>query len=83
MGYLPGVYLEGIQRKQQQQQQPAKEIEDGGRVNTMTSLVNDGSSEGDRASSLKVEAKRAVPPVVDGKAGDISAESFQRSQFYH
>ncbi|KAK4698119.1 peroxin-13, partial [Lecanoromycetidae sp. Uapishka_2] len=75
VGYLPGVYLEGIQRKQQ-----AKEIEDEGRVNTMSSLAN--GSEGSRANSLKVEAK-SRGPAVEGKVGDISAESFQKSQFYN
>lgn len=74
VGYLPGLYLEGIQRKQQPQ------IDDGGRVNTMSSLAAGGSGEGSRSNSLKVEAKG---PMVEGKAADISAESFQRSQFYN
>lgn len=74
VGYLPGLYLEGIPRKQQPQ------IDDGGRVNTMSSLAAGGSGEGSRNNSLKVvEAKG---PRVEGKAADISAESFQRSQFY-
>lgn len=67
MGYLPGVYMESIQRKQ------PKEIEEG-RAMTMS----DGN--GSRTSSLKVEAGKV--PVVQGKAGDISVESFQKSQFY-
>ena len=74
VGYLPGLYLEGIQRKQQPQ------IDDGGRVNTMSSLAAGTSGEGSRSNSLKVEAKG---PRVEGKATDISAESFQRSQFYN
>lgn len=74
VGYLPGLYLEGIQRKQQPQ------IDDGGRINTMSSLAAGGSGEGSRSNSLKVEAKG---PKIEGKAGDISAESFQRSQFYN
>jgi peroxin-13 len=82
VGYLPGVYLEGVQRKPM----PPKEIEDSGRVNTLTSLVggsgSGSGSEGSRANSLKVEA-RAVGPKVEGKVGDISAESFQKSQFYN
>ncbi|KAL9138140.1 MAG: hypothetical protein Q9175_000657 [Cornicularia normoerica] len=74
VGYLPGLYLEGIQRKQQPQ------IDDGGRVNTMSSLAAGGSGEGSRSNSLKVEANG---PRVEGKAADISAESFQKSQFYN
>ena len=78
MGYLPGVYLEAIQRKPV----PPKEIEDGGRVNTMSSLAagSNNSQEGSRANSMKVEAQSL--PKVEGKAGDISAESFQKSAFY-
>ena len=77
VGYLPGLYLEGIQRKP-----PQPQIDDGGgRVNTMSSLAAGGSSgEGSRSNSLKVEASKG--PKVEGKAADISAESFQRSQFY-
>ena len=74
VGYLPGLYLQGIPRKQQPQ------IDDGGRVNTMSSLAAGGSGEGSRSNSLKVEAKG---PGIEGKAADISAESFQRSQFYN
>lgn len=75
VGYLPGLYLEGIQRKQQPPQ-----IDDGGRVNTMSSLAAGGSGEGSRSNSLNIEAKG---PRVEGKAADISAENFQRSQFYN
>lgn len=77
IGYLPGVYLEGIQRKPVQ----PKEIEDGGRVNTMTSITGGSGSDGSRANSLKVEARAG--PKIEGKVGDISAESFQKSQFYN
>ena len=76
VGYLPGVYLEAVQRRPV----PPKEIEDGSRVNTMSSLAGGSGSEGSRANSMKVEAKSG--PKVEGKMGDISAESFQKSQFY-
>ena len=83
VGYLPGVYLEAIQRKPI----PPKEIEDGGRVNTMSSIADgvggggsSSSKEASRANSMKVEAQPR--PRVEGKAGDISAESFQKSAFY-
>ena len=78
VGYLPGVYLGAIKRKPQAQQ-----IEDGGRVSTMSSLVGGGSEEGSRANSLKVEVKAAAGPRVEGKVGNISAESFQKSHFHN
>ena len=77
IGYLPSVYLEAIQRRPTQ----PKEIEDGARINTMSSLAGGSGSEGSRANSLKVEAKGG--PKVEGKLGDISVESFQKSQFYN
>lgn len=75
VGYLPGLYLEAIQRRPV----PPKEIEDGSRINTMSSLAGGGGSEGSRANSMKVEAKAG--PRIEGKVGDISAESFQKTQF--
>jgi len=63
MGYLPGVYLEEVQRRPGQ---PIGEIksssQSGSRTNSMTS--------------------QTVKPTVGGKAGDMSVESFQKSQFY-
>ena len=83
VGYLPGVYLEPIKRKPAQ---PQAQIEDGARINTMTTLAG-GSGEGSRTNSLKekVAAKGGGAPRVEGlgKVGDISAESFQKSQFYN
>ena len=83
VGYLPGVYLEPIKRKPAQ---PQAQIEDGARINTMTTLAG-GSGEGSRTNSLKekVAAKGGSGPRVEGlgKVGDISAESFQKSQFYN
>ncbi|KAL6715779.1 Peroxisomal membrane protein PAS20 [Lecanora helva] len=78
VGYLPGVYLEAIQRRPI----APKEIEDGSRINTMSSLAGGSGGEGSRANSIKKE-KIAEPPKELGKVGDISAESFQRSQFYN
>jgi peroxin-13 len=84
MGYLPSPYLEGIQRNTQKQiassphQSPA-----GSRSGTMmtgsertSSLVRDGMP----APSMAVKAPLSAAPK--GKVGDISAESFQKSQFY-
>jgi len=42
--------------------------------------IKSASESGSRASSMT--SNTAVPPVVSGKAGDITVESFQKSQFY-
>ena len=77
VGYLPSPYLEAIQRKPQGQIKGSAMSAGGSgsssRAQTMTTAV--GSEE--RTSSLK-ESR----PQVEGKAGDITAESFQKSQFY-
>lgn len=85
MGYLPDVYLETVKRKPVQ---PQAQIEDGARINTMTTLAGGASGEGSRTNSLKekvaVKGGGGGPGVEGlGKVGDISAESFQKSQFYH
>lgn len=80
IGYLPGVYLEEIVKRRQ--------IEpEGGRAQTMSDR-----SDSSRANSLKIEEKGEkvlverpqppLPPKVEGKVGDISVESFQKSGFY-
>lgn len=85
VGYLPDVYLETVKRKLAQQ--PQAQIEDGARINTMTTLAGGASGEGSRTNSLKekVAVKGDGAPKVEGlgKVGDISAESFQKSQFYN
>ena len=84
VGYLPDVYLETVKRKPVQ---PQAQIEDGARINTMTTLAGGASGEGSRTNSLKekVGGKGSGGPGVEGlgKVGDISAESFQKSQFYN
>ncbi|KAL5336714.1 Peroxin 13, N-terminal region-domain-containing protein [Aspergillus crustosus] len=67
VGYLPGPYLETIQRKPQQQAITSGS-EAGSRSNTMT------QASGEVAATLKPELK--------GKMGDISSENFQKSAFY-
>ena len=83
MGYLPGLYLEPIKRKPA----PQAQIEDGTRINTMTTLAGGASGEGSRTNSLKekvvVKGGGALRVEGLGKVGDISAESFQKSQFYN
>ncbi|KAL5361707.1 Peroxin 13, N-terminal region-domain-containing protein [Aspergillus floccosus] len=70
VGYLPGPYLETIQRKPQQAaitagSQPAS------RSNSLKATVADAAPADD-----------AKKPQLSGKMGDISPESFQKSAFY-
>ncbi|KAJ4345403.1 Peroxisomal membrane protein PAS20 [Didymosphaeria variabile] len=74
MGYLPGVYLETIQRKQPAQITTGSQP--GSRAQTMTS-----SAEASRTASLTSKPAAAVP-TVEGKAGDMGVESFQKGAFY-
>jgi peroxin-13 len=69
VGYLPGPYLETIQRKPQQQAITSGS-EASSRSNTMQAQVTGEVS----AAAQKPELK--------GKMGDISPESFQKSAFY-
>ena len=78
VGYLPGPYLETIQRRPNQQvittgSEPAT------RTSTMKSAVFT-----DRTQSLSSLSKPTgdQPPELKGKMGDISPESFQKSTFY-
>lgn len=63
MGYLPGVYLEEVQRR------PGQAIAE----------IKSASQSGSRTNSMTSQS--AKPPVA-GKAGDMSVESFQKSQFF-
>ncbi|KAE8351404.1 Peroxin 13, N-terminal region-domain-containing protein [Aspergillus coremiiformis] len=69
VGYLPGPYLETIQRKPQQQAITSGS-EAGSRANSMQARVSKGILADDKKPELK------------GKMGDISPESFQKSAFY-
>ncbi|PKX91028.1 peroxin PEX13 [Aspergillus novofumigatus IBT 16806] len=69
VGYLPGPYLETIQRKPAQQAITSGS-EAGSRSNTMTSVIE------------KAQVGDEKKPVLKGKMGDISPESFQKSAFY-
>jgi peroxin-13 len=78
VGYLPGVYLEVIQRKTAPVPQIAEKAHSnssfgGSRAGTMTSLS-------DRADTLV--GKSPVPVPVGGKMVDTSADAFMKSQFY-
>lgn len=67
VGYLPGPYLETIQRRPAQQAITSGS-EQNSRTNSMKATVEDAGNE--------------MKPEVKGKMGDISPESFQKSTFY-
>ncbi|OJJ46092.1 hypothetical protein ASPZODRAFT_142721 [Penicilliopsis zonata CBS 506.65] len=70
VGYLPGPYLETIQRR------PAITA-------SSDSASASASASGSRANSLKSTVKPvSEKPELKGKMGDISPESFQKSTFY-
>ena len=72
VGYLPGPYLETIQRR------PTQAITAGSEPATRTSTMNGETERTQSLSSVKTEQK----PEIKGKMGDISPESFQKSTFY-
>jgi peroxin-13 len=76
VGYLPGPYLETIQRRPTQQAITAGS-EPGSRT---TSLKGDATEA--RTQSLSSLSKPEQKPELKGKMGDISPESFQKSTFY-
>ncbi|KAI5300382.1 endoplasmic oxidoreductin-1 [Ascosphaera pollenicola] len=73
MGYLPSPYLETIQRKMLQQGGGGSTP--SSRTGTMTAGAED------KANALTTE--KEGKPAVQGKMGDISPESFQKSAFVH
>ncbi|KAI2786057.1 Peroxisomal membrane protein PEX13 [Penicillium oxalicum] len=78
VGYLPGPYLETIQRRPAQQA-----ITTGSEPATRTSTMKSGAAN-ERSQSLSTFTKPVndQPPQLTGKMGDISPESFQKSTFY-
>ncbi|TKA61003.1 hypothetical protein B0A49_11246 [Cryomyces minteri] len=89
MGYLPSPYLEAIQRRQQAQITTGSPgaSQAGSRAQTMVSGSAD-SATGSRANTITEREKAAVtaemgkPPLVQGKAGEMGVDSFQKGQFY-
>lgn len=80
MGYLPGVYLEIIQRRQPAQITSGSQAGSapGSRTQTMTS-----SSAASRTATLTEKtAVTEKAPKVESKAGDMGVESFQKGAFY-
>jgi peroxin-13 len=80
VGYLPGVYLELIQRKQQAQITSGSQAGSppGSRLQTMTSSGIPGS----RTTTMTDTKVLEKAPKVEGKAGDMGVESFQKGAFY-
>ncbi|CAI7597898.1 unnamed protein product [Penicillium pancosmium] len=72
VGYLPGPYLETIQRRPNQAAIEGPEA----------ALAAPVKGAPDRTQSLSALSKPDQPPELKGKMGDISPESFQKSTFY-
>lgn len=71
MGYLPSTFLEVARRPVAAIKATASN--DSSRANSLTSSF---------ASAMRKEPELERVPLPAGKPGDISAESFQKSQFY-
>ncbi|RAL13551.1 peroxin-13 family protein [Aspergillus homomorphus CBS 101889] len=69
VGYLPGPYLETIQRRPQQQA-----ITSGSEANSRSNSL--------QAHVTDEVAEATVKPELKGKMGDISPETLQKSAFY-
>lgn len=81
IGYLPGVYLQKIERKVPA---IAATAHDNGTISlpgSRTTTLKGSDADGSRTKSLS--SVSATRPEVKGRPGDISAESFQRSAFYN
>lgn len=83
MGYLPGVYLEVIQRRQQAQITSGSQSASptGSRAQTMTSASGTAASRTATMTGNPAKVPEKVP-MVAGKAGDMGVESFQKGAFY-
>lgn len=77
VGYLPGPYLETIQRRPAQQA-----ITTGSEPASRTSTMRGVSNDRTKSLSSLSKATGDQPPELKGKMGDISPESFQKSTFY-
>lgn len=81
VGYLPGPYLETIQRRP-----PQQAITSGSQPGSRTSTMNAATAKFEelrvQQNLKKAAAAEEKKPELKGKMGDISAESFQKSAFY-
>lgn len=76
-GYLPSNFLEVARRPGQAAPPLAIRHAGESRTNSLSSVASAPA-----AVSVAIEHKGVARPVPDGKAGDISADSFMKSQFY-
>jgi len=74
VGYLPAPYLEPIAKRLAINNTTADNASQG-RAQTITSTSAAGSRTGTMTEAVKA-------PAVNGKAGDMGIESFQKGQFY-
>jgi peroxin-13 len=81
-GYLPGVYLEVIQRRQPAQITSGSQTGSppGSRAQTMTTTSLANSRTGTMIDSKVPVGKGA--PKIESKLGDMGVESFQKGAFY-
>lgn len=77
MGYLPGVYLEVVQRRPNLGEKRQITEKEESRASTMSGTDS-------RSNSLKVEGAKVPVPVkkLDGKGNPVDVESFQRGGYY-
>jgi len=78
IGYLPATFLEVLRKPGQ----PVAAIKNtsASRANSLTSTVSAPSALGQSVSNLSPLSPAPVVPTT--KVGDVTAESFQKSQFY-
>jgi len=88
VGYLPSPYLEVVRRAGQAPEQASRQITEAGEAERASSLlagkssrVNTMTTVGSERSLGSADGQKVKVPVVSGKPGDISVESFQKSQF--
>ena len=84
IGYLPSTFLE-VARKPGQPLAAIKAgpaTDDASRTNSITSASSVPAAGAANKSALSKPDASSLPPVPDTKVGDVTAESFQKSQFY-
>jgi peroxin-13 len=80
MGYLPGIYLETIQRKTPAQITSGSQS--GSPAGSRTQTMTNSSAASRTATMTGVKVPEKVGPKVESKVGDMGVESFQKGAFY-